>query len=161
VEYGKIYNMTFASEPPHDMRLQFQRATYDGDNDDFILIKLHYPRPNSIRIQNRGQLMKPISLLDNNGEDPIDNTTCGSNKFFYENYTVHFVVTGDQDCQVRVSLTNSIKLNARFEMDINDFYESDGETLFIDRMAAVLGITTDRIKVVGVYEGSVVVTSFI
>lgn len=105
--------------------------------------------------------MKPISLLDNNGEDPIDNTTCGSNKFFYENYTVHFVVTGDPDCQVRVSLTNSIKLNARFEMDINDFYESDGETLFIDRMAAVLGITTDRIKVVGVYEGSVVVTSFI
>lgn len=90
------------------------------------MVKLHYPRPNSIRIQNKGVTIKPISLLDNNGENPIDNNTCGSNKFFYENYTVHFVITGDDDCLVRVSLTNSIQLTARFDMDINAFYSMDG-----------------------------------
>lgn len=108
------------------MRLQFQRRTVLGDNSEFIIVKLHYPRPNSIRVQNGGQTIKPITLLDNDGEDPLDNTTCGSNKFFYENYTVHFVLTGDKNCQVRVSLTNSIQLTARFNMDIDDFYNQNG-----------------------------------
>lgn len=67
VQLYQSYNMTFESEPPHDMRLQFQRRTVNGDNSEFIIIRLHYPRPNSIRVQNRGTVMKPISLLDNNG----------------------------------------------------------------------------------------------
>ena len=110
--------MTFASEPPHDMRLQFQRRSLDGNPEDYIMVKLHYPRPNSIRIQANRRTVKPISLLDNNGENPIENDTCGSNKFFFENYTIHFIITG-QNCMVRVSLTNSIQLTARFMMSID------------------------------------------
>ena len=41
---------------------------------------------------------------------------------------------------MRVSLTNSIQLTARFSMDINSFFANDGVTKFIDRMCAVLGI---------------------
>lgn len=70
--------------------------------------------------------MKPISLLDNNGESPLNTSLCGSNKFFYHNYTIHFVLTADANCQVRVSLTNSIQLTARFSMDINNFFAIDG-----------------------------------
>ena len=32
VKLSKIYNMTFNSEPPHDMRLQFQRRTENGSS---------------------------------------------------------------------------------------------------------------------------------
>lgn len=86
----------------------------------------------------------------------MDVTKCGSNKFFYQNYTIHFVVTGDMNCKVRVSLTNTIQLTTKFDMDISKFYSDDGVTKFIDRMCALLGITdTSRVKVVGVYEGSV------
>lgn len=47
-------------------------------------------------------------------------------------------------------------------MSIDDFYQMDGRTQFIDRMAALLGITDrSRIKVVGVYRGSVIVESFV
>lgn len=99
--------------------------------------------------------IKAISLLDNNGLTPLDTTKCGSNKFFYKNYTIHFVVTGDPACQVRVTLTNSIQLTARFDMDINQFYADDGVTKFINRMCALLQINdTSRVKVVGVYSGS-------
>jgi len=28
---------------------------------------MHYPRPNSIRVEVAGETVKPISLLDNNG----------------------------------------------------------------------------------------------
>ena len=41
-------------------------------------------------------------------------------------------------------------------MDINTFYAMDGRTQFIDHMAALLGINDrSRIKVVGIYRGSV------
>ncbi len=123
---------------------------------------MYYPRPNSIRVQNKLGIVKPISLLDNNGETPLNTSLCGSNKFFYQNYTIHFVLTGDKNCQVRVSLTNSIQLNARIDMDINDFFRNDGKTLFIDRMCAVLGITDySRVKIVGVYAGSVNIVAYI
>lgn len=61
-----------------------------------------------------------------------------------------------KNCGIYVQLVNSIKLTARFEMSIDDFYAKNGTTLFIDRMAALLGIKdTSRIKIVGVYSGSV------
>jgi hypothetical protein len=92
----------------------------------------------------------------------LNTSLCGSNKFFFTNYTVHFVVTGDPNCKVRVTLTNSIQLTAKFDMNINDFYKNDGVTLFIDRMCALLGITdTSRVKVVGVTSGSVNIVSLI
>lgn len=154
--------MTFESQPPIDMRLQFQRRYKEGNNSEWIVVKLHHPVPNSIRVESRAGVQKPISLLDNNGEADLNVSVCGSNKFFYQNYTVHFVVTADKNCQVRVSLTNSIQLTARFSMDINDFFAQDGQTKFIDRMCAVLGIEdTSRLKIVGIYNGSVIVHAFI
>lgn len=47
-------------------------------------------------------------------------------------------------------------------MNINQFFADDGVTKFINRMAALLQINdTSRIKVVGVYAGSVVVQTYI
>ena len=92
----------------------------------------------------------------------MNTSLCGSNKFFYKNYTIHFVVTGDPNCKVRVTLTNSIQLTARFAMNIDDFFRDDGVTRFINRMCALLSINdTSRVKVVGVYAGSVNVITHI
>lgn len=72
------------------------------------------------------------------------------------------MLTADLNCKVRVSLTNSIQLTARFSMDINDFFANDGQTKFIDRMCAVLGIVdTSRLKIVGIYNGSVIIKAYI
>jgi hypothetical protein len=47
-------------------------------------------------------------------------------------------------------------------MNIDDFFRDDGVTKFINRMCALLNINdTSRVKVVGVYAGSVEVTTFI
>ncbi len=47
-------------------------------------------------------------------------------------------------------------------MNINQFFADDGVTKFINRMAALLQINdTSRIKIVGVYTGSVIVQSLI
>ena len=48
VNVQKTYNMTFASNPPDDMRLQLQKRTPSGNNSDYVIVKLYYPFPNSI-----------------------------------------------------------------------------------------------------------------
>jgi hypothetical protein len=40
---------------------------------------------------------------------------------------------------------------------MNEFYSAGGATSFADRVAAVLGIHASQIKVVSVYEGSVII----
>lgn len=71
-------------------------------------------------------------------------------------------MTGDPNCKVRVSLTNSIQLTARFAMNIDDFFRDDGVTKFINRMCALLSINdTSRVKVVGIYTGSVQIVTII
>jgi hypothetical protein len=153
--------MSFAAFPPLDMKVQIQRRLYEGNSSDWVGVKIYYPFPNSIRVQAYGATVPPISLLSN-GSSPLNVSKCGSNKFFYKNNTIHFIVTGDKDCQVRVSLTNSIQLTARFAMDIGDFFNKDGQTKFIDRMCALLEITDiSRVKIVGVFSGSTEVMAYI
>ena len=49
------------------MRFQIQQRSTTGDTDDWIIVKIYYPRPNSIRVQDRFGIIKPITLLTNNG----------------------------------------------------------------------------------------------
>lgn len=59
-------------------------------------------------------------------------------------------------------MTNAIQLTARFSMNIEDFFKKNGQTNFINRMAAILNIQDySRIKIVGIYSGSVIITTFI
>jgi hypothetical protein len=106
-----------------------------------------------------GVVNKPITLLDNNGESALNTAVCGSNKFFYKNYTIHFVVTGDLNCLVRVRLTNSVQLSMLFSININSFFSTNGPTRLVDNMCAILGITDQsQVKIVGIYAGSTNVT---
>lgn len=66
INVQKTYNMTFASNPPDDMRLQIQKRIPGGNNSDWVIIKLYYPFPNSIEVSVNGVVKKPITLLSNN-----------------------------------------------------------------------------------------------
>ena len=154
--------MTFASNPPDDMRVMLQKRNPGGNNAEWIIVKLYYPFPNSIEVSVNGQVQKPISLLDNNGEGALDTTKCGSNKFFYKNYTIHFVVTNSKECLIRVRLTNAIQLTLRFAVDVNSFFSTNGPTRLVDRICAIFNINDQsRVKIVGVYTGSTAVSVII
>jgi len=45
----------------------------------------------------------------------------------------------------------------RMEWTLQEFYAKGGTSTFVDRLSASLGIHVSDIKVVGVYEGSLVV----
>jgi hypothetical protein len=46
---------------------------------------------------------------------------CGANNFFYENSTIHFVINGDLNCKVRVSLKNTLKITTSLSMKNSSF----------------------------------------
>jgi len=43
------------------------------------------------------------------------------------------------------------------EWSLKDFYASGGTTTFVDRLCGSLGIHASTVKIVGVYEGSLII----
>ena len=156
------YNFTFSSEPPKDMRFQIQKSDkYRYYEEEWAAVKIYYPVKNSIRVRVKGRTVDPLVVNNSNTESSLSKI-CGGNKFYYNDQIIEFMVNGDRTCFPRVTLTNSIYLHTKFNMDLKTFYEMDGVTKFIDRICALLKIQDySRVKIVGVYEGSVVVDSFI
>jgi hypothetical protein len=60
-----------------------------------------------------------------------------------------------------VSLTSNVQVSARLQTTVTEFFSNGGVTKFVDRMCAYLNISTDRLKVVGVYSGSAVVDFYV
>jgi len=60
-------------------------------------------------------------------------------------------------CTLYVYPRDAIMLAIRLEWTVKAFFQKDGIGKFTDRMAAVLGIHKADLKVVQVYEGSVIV----
>lgn len=56
---------------------------------------------------------------------------------------------------------DAIKTKLRLEWTLEEFYATGGTIRFAERIAAALGIESNRIKTVAVYEGSVIVDFFI
>jgi len=56
---------------------------------------------------------------------------------------------------VHIHETNSLFVTFRFETTLEGFYKNDGEAMFIDKITAYLGISSDRIRIVAVRAGSV------
>ncbi len=46
-------------------------------------------------------------------------------------------------------------VSMKIEMDLDTFYATDGPTLFVDKMAAFLGIPNDKLRIVSITKGSV------
>ena len=80
---------------------------------------------------------------------------CGENRYIGVKNILEFYIT--QGCTLRISPRNAIQTLVRMEWTFEEFFANGGTTTFMDRIAGSLGIHASTIKVVSVYEGSVVV----
>lgn len=124
IKLYETYNLTYSSTPPSESRFQIQeREEPHGNPDDWVIIRIYYPLPNSIEVRANNKVVKPKPQRSGVFEDLKDHVTeCGANNFFYENGTIEFVVTGES-CQVKLRLTSYIQLTARISTTIDQFYE--------------------------------------
>jgi len=68
---------------------------------------------------------------------------------------LEFYIT--RDCELQVAPRNAIQTMVRMEWTVDAFFDNGGTTQFIDRVAGSLGIHASTVKIVSVYEGSLVV----
>lgn len=165
LKLSKTYNLTYSSQPPTDSRFQIQkRLLPDGNEQDWAIIRIYYPIPNSVEVlvtnsTGKNILVKPYPVKNGVPEDLMSHTDiCGANNFHFENGTIEFVVNGKANCQVRIRLASFVQLSTRLSIDINDFYTNDGPTTILTNLAAFLNLDPGRIKIVGIAEGSVILT---
>ena len=69
---------------------------------------------------------------------------------------MEFFITGN--CTLQIKPRDAIQSMVRMEWTMNQFYASGGTTTFADRLCAALGIHASQMKVVSIYEGSLVVS---
>ena len=160
--------MSFTAQPPAELQVQIQKRQPLGERNHYIIARIYYPLPNSIRVKFNNKIVDPILLTDYNNtaagtQKDLNTSQCGSNIYYYTNRTISFVVTSEIDCIITVEVTESIQLTTHFAADISTFFSSNSTiTNFINNLCALLQITdTSRVKIVGVFNGSTTITTSI
>jgi hypothetical protein len=92
-------------------------------------------------------------IIRNYGE--VKQEFCGENRYIGVENIMEFYITAD--CQLEVAPRNAIQTMVRMEWTMDAFFDNGGTTQFIDRVAGSLGIHASTVKIVSVYEGSLVV----
>ena len=80
---------------------------------------------------------------------------CGENRYLGQDNILEVYVS--PGCNFTIQPVDSIQTNIRMNWTLSEFYASGGTTQFSDRVAASLGISVANVKIVSVYQGSVVV----
>lgn len=91
IKLGKIYNMTYASQPPSDAVYQIQkRQLPNGNQSDWAIIRIYFPVPNVIIVKVTNNSATNLIVPGNqqvNGVYPDlskSTSTCGANNYRFE-----------------------------------------------------------------------------
>ena len=137
-----------------------------SSDSDYVIIKVYSENPATMNVKTRNpkvdkrnrrkkpKVLKVGETIDFHSEK--DN--CGFNHYEPKTRILRFVVPAN-DCEVTVEFANALQLSTHLNIEPDKFFESDLLTTFLDRMAALLEISIDRIKVVDVRKGSTIVVT--
>lgn len=89
------------------------------------------------------------------GYGDITDRVCGRNRYIGVKNILEFYIT--KDCVVDIVPQRRVACSVRMKWTITDFFAAGGTTKFVDRLASSLGIFASQIKIVSLYEGSLVV----
>lgn len=161
---GQDYELEFSGTPPNTIRITLDART-GGTK-----IRIPYPVAGSYQVGKSDptqvvteQNPREYTRIDNNAWDDnisaqgeITKTAgCGENRFVgVVNYLEFWIEPG---CDLQITPKDSIQAKVRMDWTMAEFFADGGTTRFVDRLAGSLGIASHRIKVVSIYEGSVVV----
>jgi len=149
---GSTYDITYTGTPPKKQVFEL----YSMDPEAEVVVRIAYPSAVAYEVQVAGARveMNQWSDLEKN-YGPIKRTSCGENRYLAVQNILEFYLK--RDCTITIQPRNAIMTKVRMEWTVEDFYAKGGTTTFVDRIAASLGIHASTIKVVGVYEGSLIV----
>lgn len=151
IDADGFYYLEYTGTPPQKMRYALHGT--DGQ----VKIRVYYWNAGSYAVSVKGKTVDPTEWDADLGtaSELTGYKGCGENRYVgVENY-LEFILTAG--CEIHVTPVDAILCNVRLEWTLDEFYSSGGTTSFTDRVSAALGIHASQIKIVAVYEGSVVV----
>ena len=153
------YDVMFTGTVPEKMGFKLQAAS--GARETGIVIQVRYNKKQTYAIKNtvEDELVEALTFDEGAGQIPLLPQTkkCGENRFLPLENTLQFYITTEKTCNLEVNPLDVIRATIRMQWTLDEFYADGGTTNFVDRLAGSLGIHASTIKVVTVYEGSVVV----
>lgn len=155
IETIGYYNLKYTGTPPNNVRYKLLSEI------GAITVKIPYSNAGSYTVYANGVKKNYTPWDEELGRHgPVTGREgCGENRFVgIENFLEFYITAG---CEIEVKPRDAIMTSVRMEWTLDEFYATGGVTTFTDRVAAALGVHASTIKVVSVYEGSVVVQFFI
>jgi hypothetical protein len=150
---GNVYDIVYTGTPPKEQRFELYSHP---DASAAITVRIAYPDAAAYQLKVDGKTIEMNQWDDNlQNYGPIVGSKCGENRFLAVVNILEFYLK--PGCTAFIAPRNAIMTKVRMEWTMDDFYAKGGTTSFVDRLAASLGIHGSSIKVVGVYEGSLVV----
>lgn len=119
-------------------------------------IRIHYPSAESRNLVKDGKIIE-FNQWDEGERQygSIKQGFCGENRYIgIKNIFEFFLTPG---CEIKIQPRDAIQCMVRMEWTFAEFFFDGGTTKFVDRLASSLGIHGSDIKVVAVYEGSVII----
>jgi len=147
---GSTYDITYTGTPPQSQLLKLDHLDGVG-----MMLRIAYPAAGSYAVTIKEQLV-PMTEWDDalRNFKPVSRTKCGENRFLAVKNILEVYITAQ--CSLKVVPRDAIQAAVRMEWTLQEFYADGGTATFADRLAGSLGIHASTIKVVGVYEGSLV-----
>jgi len=143
------------------MRYQLQGTTEENDS---ITVTVHYVRPETVRVSVGATKDTAVEVEATPGNPDLDINQIvnlasdhGKNQWFFTTNHVKFALRGSDF--VYLDIIDAIQLTMRLDVSSDDFWATSGPTDFIDRLSAVLGIPSYRVRIVDTYRGSTVLVA--
>lgn len=148
---GAIYDIVYTGTPAKKMKYTLRSQ----DKRLGMTVRIAYPSAESRQILLDGKRVD-MNQWDENEKmyGPIKQTKCGENRYIGVKNILEFYLT--EGCTLQIAPRDAIQTMVRMEWTMDEFFTNGGTTTFIDRVAGSLGIHASTIKIVSVYEGSVV-----
>jgi len=153
------YEVKFVGTPPGK---KFFRLDAESGSTEGSMIRIDYPKAGNIVILDSAGTKVEENDLDMTAPDPLERvqlpiqgTKCGENRYDPVNNILEFYM--EANCQIYIEPRDAVQGWMRIESTMDEFFADDNAVVnFIDNICAVLGIHPSRMKVVGSYEGSVI-----
>jgi len=71
------------------------------------------------------------------------------------------VLNSLNNCEIRLIRANALFITLRFSTTVEDFFNNNGDSLFIDKICAFLNIPYNSLRIANVRSGSVIIDAVI
>jgi hypothetical protein len=151
---GRVWEINYRGTPP--LRQKFTLKSLEAAT----TIRIRYPKAGTYIIKDANGKEINANGWDNNIKAPAlikgdRGGYCGENRYVGVVNILEFYLT--KGCTIFIQPVDSIQASVRMNWTMNQFFADGGTTKFVDRLAASLGIKVANVKIVTVFEGSVIV----